>query len=172
MHQKLWKLPQSLLFVGMSCAAAKEFRPMFSDLIQFKWWNTTRITTFTCWNKRAVLEQAHKYGLGFIFTGWVKKRPIFLQAWMRLPIELKLLHTFNITYYSFLSKISSWFIQWFRSYTYFRKAGRRCRWHPNLSIATAFRWHPSLFLRKPCQTENVTDILDQVERYWLHNIAQ
>ena len=60
----------------------------------------------------------------------------------------EILHTFNVIYYSSMSTISSWFIQWFRSYTYFCKASRRCGWHPNLSIATAFRWHPSLFSEK------------------------
>ena len=47
----------------------------------------------------------------------------------------EILHTFNITYYSFLSQISSWFIQWFRSYTYFRKTSRKTR----ASCFTAWR---------------------------------
>ena len=77
-----------------------------------------------------------------------QKRANFFASMNAFTDWAEILHTFNIIYYSFLSKISkisSWFIQWFRCYTYFRKASRRCGWHPNLSIATAFRWYPSLF---------------------------
>ena len=68
-------------------------------------------------------------------TGYVKKGPIFFASMNAFTDLAEILHTFNIIYYSFLSKISSWFIQWFRSYTYFRKASRKTR----ASCFTAWR---------------------------------
>ena len=90
-----------------------------------------------------------------------QKRANFFASMNAFTDWVEILHTFNINYYSFLSKISSWFIQWFRSYTYFRKASRKTR----ASCFTAWR---SIISSKKTLLRNV---VQSISLYLIQNIS-
>ena len=91
----------------------------------------SRAVEITC----LVLIFAQKGDSRLHYTGCVKKMANFFASMNAFTDWAEILYAFNITYFSFLSKISSWFIQWFRSYTYFRKTSRKTR----ASCFTAWR---------------------------------